>query len=211
MADNYSDQSLSLSRQIFWKLSPPIYSSSAPPSDPPCTSPNPNYFSLGSPSQLCQCISILPHSCLVWFSQGYPLRATEPWFITLLYTGPGLSSGKTADDATFSNWFCATNQCLGGAIIWSSNPFQLWLPSLWGGPLLRGHEGHLAALFMLRRWLGKCCFWLPLPQMQTHTHIHTHTHSLCYYVCGMHRHCKDSGQGWVPGWLEHSYSFFILS
>ena len=137
MADNYSDQSLSLSRQIFWKLSPPIYSSSAPPSDPPCTSPNPNYFSLGSPSQLCQCISILPHSCLVWFSQGYPLRATEPWFITLLYTGPGLSSGKTADDATFSNWFCATNQCLGGAIIWSSNPFQLWLPSLWGGPLLR--------------------------------------------------------------------------
>ena len=56
-------------------------------------------------------------------------------------------------------------------MIWSSNPFQLWPPSLWGGPLLRGHKGHLAAPFMLRRWLGKCYFWLPLPQVQTHTHI----------------------------------------
>lgn len=46
-ADNCSDQSLSLSMQLFGKRSSPLYSSRAPPSDPRRTSPNPNYFSPG--------------------------------------------------------------------------------------------------------------------------------------------------------------------
>lgn len=77
-ADNCSDQSLSLSRQLFGKRSPPLYSSRAPPSDPRCTSPNPNYFSPGVtvtalPVRL-NPASQLPGGC----SPGSALMATEP-------------------------------------------------------------------------------------------------------------------------------------
>lgn len=78
MADNCSDQTLSRSRQVFGKCPPLLYFSLAPLSDPPRTSPNPNYFSLGVtvtalPMRL-NPASQLPGRC----SQGSLLRATEP-------------------------------------------------------------------------------------------------------------------------------------
>lgn len=79
--------------------------------------------------------------------------------MTPLSTGPGLSWGETADHATFSNWFCTTNQCHEGHNLVLKPIFDSDLPRS-GADLcsLDVKDTRLSSFKLRRGGVYGCCF-----------------------------------------------------
>lgn len=157
-----------MSGQVFWKLSSPIHSSGAPQSDPGCTSPNPNYFSLGVTVTALP-MHLNPASQLPGLLQpGLPTQGN--W--ALIYDIPFHRSwsllGRDCWSCHIFKFALHCKLMSGRTIIWPWNPFHLWPPSF---SLLSGHEGHQGApLCREGGWVSIASYCLCVKCRHTHAH-----------------------------------------